>query len=235
MLLPRTKSSIHTLKVTLEEMYNGSKRKLVMSRRKVCDTCLGIGMHWETGTVSNEECTTCLNDKVVPDCSEVYVDVKRGSRNSQKIIYKNGGTQAPDMRPGDLIIILVGVDHNEFKRFEDDLLMIMKIELTESLCGVRRVVKTLDNREILVTSPRGKVLNDNDIMCFPGEGMPKYHNPDEKGNLIIRFELKMPKRLRGTHAPSMEQCLPPRQEDDIPHNAVESNLVSLSCPHLWYE
>ena len=64
--------------------------------------------------------------------------------------------------------------------------MEMEIDLVDALCGFKRSVNTLDDREIIVTAIPGEIIKHNDIKMVRGEGMPYRGNPFEKGNLVIK-------------------------------------------------
>lgn len=185
-------------------------------------------LFWGKGeaVISEDRCGNCKGRKTVPDQSILIVKVKRGTRHGQKIIYKGEGTQEPNMRPGDVIVILEAIEHPTFKREGDDLVMTMPLDLVESLCGFEKVVTLLDKRQIRIGSPRGKVVQSSDVKYLAGEGMPKYKNPTERGRLIIQFEVNLPSTIRTRHVPSLEECLPPREVVDIPMDAVECNMVN---------
>lgn len=83
-------------------------------------------------------------------------------------------------------------EHDVFSRNHDDLFMTHTINITESLCGFKMVVKQLDGRSLVLTQPAGEVLAPGTIRAIPKEGMPIYRNPYEKGNLYIKFDVKFP-------------------------------------------
>merc|ERR1712096_182974 len=68
----------------------------------------------------------------------------------------------------------------------------MNISISEALTGFQRVVKTLDKREILITSPPGEVVQHGMVKAVSDEGMPRYRNPFSKGRLIIQFAVNFP-------------------------------------------
>lgn len=187
-----------------------------------CELCWGKG----EAVIQNDRCLNCQGRKTVPEQSGLKVKVRRGTRHGQKIIYKDEGTQEPNMRPGDIVVILEAVDHQTFKRQGDDLFVTIHLDLAESLCGFEKIVTTLDKRQLRIRSYVGDVVKDNDIKFIPGEGMPKYINPTEKGNLIIQFKVNLPPRICPRHVAPLEACLPPREIVDIPMDAVECNLVN---------
>lgn len=186
-----------------------------------CELCWGKG----EAIIQEDRCLNCHGRKTVPEQSILIVDVKRGTRHGQKIIYKDEGTQEPNMRPGDVVVILEALNHQTFKREGDDLVMTMHLDLVESLCGFEKLVTTLDKRQLSITSPRGKVIQSSDVKYLAGEGMPKFKNPSERGKLIIQFEVNLPTTIRARHVPLLEECLPSRQRIDIPMDAVECNMV----------
>uniref|UniRef100_UPI00397E9F15 DnaJ C-terminal domain-containing protein n=1 Tax=Salmonella sp. s51228 TaxID=3159652 RepID=UPI00397E9F15 len=66
--------------------------------------------------------------------------------------------------------------------------------LIESLCGFERSIRTLDDRNIVVSTIPGEVIKPGDIKAVPNEGMPRYKTLD-KGRLIIKFFIKFPNDL----------------------------------------
>lgn len=81
--------------------------------------------------------------------------------------------------------------HPRFQRIEDDLMMKMDINLTESLCGFQRLIKLLDNHQILMNHPPGMPIVPNSYRCMKGYGMPNRHTYSH-GDLIIQFQVLFP-------------------------------------------
>ena len=55
-----------------------------------------------------------------------------------------------------------------------NFLLRMDIDISESLCGMSRVVKTLDGRNLVLTSSPGEIIKQADCKMIKGEGMPTY-------------------------------------------------------------
>ena len=266
---PRKGKDMHfSLSVTLEELYNGSTRKLKVNRKELCDTCKGSGT--KTPGVGPETCSSCRGSGVTvrierlgssfvqqiqtmcPDCSgsgekisakdrckscdgnkvtksskvlEVHVD--KGMLDNQKICYSGEADQDPSYEPGDIVVILEQKDHETFKRAKaTDLMLNLKINLTEALCGFHKTITTLDNRTLVISVFPGEVIKHGTVKCVPGEGMPTYKNPFEKGKLIIQFSVDFPEKLDPASIPQLETLLPPRPKVDLPiHEAEEVNLL----------
>jgi hypothetical protein len=82
-----------------------------------------------------------------------------GMEDGKKITFSGEGDQEPGLQPGDIVVVLDEKEHATFKRDKTDLHMKMPITLTEALCGFHKVIKTLDNRELVITSLPGKHFN----------------------------------------------------------------------------
>ena len=76
--------------------------------------------------------------------------------DGKKITFSGEGDQEPGLQPGDIIVVLDEKEHAIFKRDKTDLHMKMELTLTEALCGFQRVVKTLDNRQLVITNLPGR-------------------------------------------------------------------------------
>lgn len=263
---PRKGKDLHfALGVTLEELYNGSTRKLRVSRKEICEDCKGSGTR--TPGVSAEKCAACQGtgmqirverlrnnsnfiqqiqsictecqgngekiaakdrckkcsgNKVIKNSTLLEVHIDKGMTDGQKIVFSGEADQDPSYEPGDIIVILEQKDHDVFKRSHgNNLLMTMKINITEALCGFQKTVTTLDNRTLLITSHPGEVVKHGAIKYIAGEGMPTYRNPFEKGKLIINFAVEFPDYIDPAHIPKLEAILPPRAIQDIPMTDVE--------------
>lgn len=173
------KSVKHNLKVTLEECYNGSVRKLRLGR-VVIDKSVDV-----------RKCPECTNGTVtrtirrgpmiqqfqqpcdVAGCDKGYickrrntkeileVHIPRGCANGHKLTYYEMGDEIPDGVAGDVHIVLEVQDEThvpeEIKRKGCDLYVKRQISLVEALCGFTLEITHLDGRKLLVNSPPGEV------------------------------------------------------------------------------
>ncbi|XP_023016429.1 dnaJ homolog subfamily A member 2 [Leptinotarsa decemlineata] len=176
-----------------------------------------------------DRCTTCKGKKVCNETKILEVHVDKGMKENQKIFFRGEGDQQPDVAAGDVIIVLQQKPHEKFERSGDDLHMKHSISLTEALCGFSFVLRHLDGREILIKQPAGTVVKPGDVKTVIGEGMPRYKNPFEKGNLYIAFEIKFPENHFTTEANLnvLETLLPPRSAFTMPQgeNVEEVDLL----------
>ncbi|XP_054278508.1 dnaJ homolog subfamily A member 1-like [Macrosteles quadrilineatus] len=191
--------------------------------RRMCSDCKGQGEKIPI----KDRCKTCNGKKTVRDRKVLEVHVLPGMVDGQKITFTEEGDQEPGYKPGDIVIVLDEKSHPRFKRSGSDLIFRMEIELVESLCGFKKVIRTLDDRNLLITVIPGEIVKHGDIKCVIGEGMPQYRNSSEKGKLIVHFSVNFPSVLPPTVMAQLEQCLPPRPQQDVPENAEECLLSDM--------
>jgi len=259
----RTKNLVHQLSVSLEDMYNGTVRKLALQKNVICDACDGVGgkpgcyvkcqscrgsgmqvrihqigpgmmqqiqsmcqdCHGEGESVDPKlRCKKCNGKKVNRERKILEVHVDKGMEDGQKITFSEEGDQEPGLEPGDIIIILEEKPHQIFKRNGMDLVMKMDVSLTESLCGLKRTIQTLDDRTLVIQTIPGEVLKTGDFKAVMGEGMPQYRNPFEKGRLIFTFNVVFPNSLEPAMAEKLAAILPPAPEPIIPDDHEEVDL-----------
>jgi DnaJ-class molecular chaperone len=83
-------------------------------------------------------------------------------------------------------------------------LVIVEITLEQALTGTSVQVQTLDNRVINI--PINEIVTPQYQKIIPNEGMP-IRNSIEKGNLILKFDVKFPKDLNPQQKESIKRTL----------------------------
>ncbi|KAI5723142.1 dnaJ homolog subfamily A member 1 isoform X2 [Diaphorina citri] len=197
---------------------------MIQQIQTVCSECRGQGSRINP----KDRCKTCNGKKTVRDRKILEVHIDKGMIDQQKIVFNGEGDQEPGLEHGDIIIVLEEKPHPVFKRSGNNLIIRpYEIALVEALCGFRRPIKTLDDRDIIISAAPGEVMKHSDIKMVVGEGMPTYKDPFEKGNLIIVFSVKFPDVIPVDKVPAIEACLPPRPKVTIPENGEEVVLETM--------
>lgn len=236
------KDVVHPLKVSLEDIYNGKVVKISVNRQRMkypkgmdkdkavqtCPQCDGRGFVIQVRRMGpmiqqvQQQCPKCGGTgkivakgvKQVKERKILEVPIDKGVKNGRKVKFDGESDEHPGLLPGDVIFVVQEKGHSRFKRKGADLLMSKEINLCESLCGTKFIVKQLDGRELLISTEPGKVIKPGEIMCVEDEGMPYEGNPYTKGKLFIAFDVKFP--TDGTLTPQqmqvLESVLPPRPE-----------------------
>ncbi|KAL5021318.1 hypothetical protein ScPMuIL_000473 [Solemya velum] len=209
------------VKVTLRQLGPG----MVQQMQTVCPDCHGEGEQIS----DKDKCKECKGKKVTNQSKILEVHVDKGMRDGQKIPFRGEGDQLPDIDAGDVIIVLQQKEHETFSREGEDLFCTHNLSLTEALCGFQFTLKHLDGRDLLIKHPQGNVIHPGAIRCVKEEGMPRYRNPFEKGNLYIKFDVTFPPQNFATEdqLKKLENLLPPRPVVKIPtgEDIEEVNLV----------
>ncbi len=128
--------------------------------------------------------------------------------SNHKFTFYGDGDHEPGKEAGDIIIQLEEKKHHMFQRHGPDLSMRMDLSLAESLCGLSRTVKTLDNRTIVISTKPGEVIKHGDTKMILGEGFPRHRDPFNKGRLIIVFSVDFPDSLTEANAKKIASALP---------------------------
>lgn len=172
--------------MTLERVTMGFG--MTMQMQQPCKKCEGKGI------VFSERCNHCDGERLVSEESMMDIVVERGMRDKQMIVLKGQADQSPDFLPGDLIIILNQKMHHFFKeRRGNDLYADMDINLKDALFGFHKKITHMDGREIYVDSD--KITQPYEVKVIQGEGMPVHKFPSQKGDLFLKFNVKLPKKL----------------------------------------
>jgi DnaJ family protein A protein 1 len=198
---------------------------MISQSQSVCSACRGEGEI----IPPKDRCKNCNAKKVVPDSKVLEVHIDKGMKDGQKIVFSGEGDQEPGMTPGDIIIVIDEEEHPVFTRKGLHLYIRMELELVEALCGFQKTIETLDKRHLMLTVLPGEIIKHGDVKCIPGEGMPTYKNPFEKGNLIVQFIVHFPPKsfLPPEKIVELEKILPGRTETMIPDDAEEVTLVEM--------
>lgn len=194
---------------------------MIQQIQSMCSDCRGQGQRINP----KDRCKQCQGKKVSRERKILEVHVDKGMVDGQKIVFNGEGDQEPELEPGDIIIVLEEKEHPVFRRSGLDLIIRVELQLVESLCGFQKVIRTLDDRDLVITSLPGEVTKHGDVKCIMNEGMPQYKNPFEKGRLIVQFLVQFPDKLSPEVIPALENALPPRPEIMIPDQAEECVLL----------
>lgn len=160
-----------SLPLTLDELYTGCVKKKKITR-KLIDSASGKPMDTE---------------KVIE------INIKPGWKTGTKITFSELGDERPGRIPGDLVFVIQEIPHHRFKRERNDLIVTTDVSLKEALCGTSVMVDTLSGRRLRINIK--DIITPNFSKRITGEGMPIAKNPSQKGDLILRFNVRWPSNL----------------------------------------
>ncbi|XP_063301830.1 dnaJ homolog subfamily B member 1 [Pelobates fuscus] len=175
---------VRELPVSLEDVYNGCTKKMKISHKR-----LGP----DGRSVHNE-------DKILT------IQVKRGWKEGTKITFPKEGDETPNNIPADIVFVLKDKPHTLYKRDSSNVIYTAKISLREALCGCSLNIPTLEGRTIpLVVKD---IVSPGTKRRIPGEGLPLPKSPEQRGDLIVEFDIRFPERLPAASREVLERILP---------------------------
>ena len=151
---------------------------------------------------TQKEFSILHNTKEISNKSTKYViNVKRGSKNDDNIVVKEGGNYIPELNlTEDLVIQIVEKEHPRYKRKDNDLYIIENISLCEALTGVNI---SIDHFDELINIKINQIVKPNQMFQVFNKGMPIKHDNQSLsdgsdknyGNLIIDLQIEFPESL----------------------------------------
>lgn len=194
----------YKFKFTLEEIYNGTKRKEHIIVNKKCHTCHGHG----TFDSKKHDCEKCngtgatisfmhsgFMQSTCPACKGTGVGGKTcSSCNGRRIVNKQveididlpkGSNKA--FKCDGNVYGIEELPHPVFKRDgNNNLSMVLKISLAESIIGFGKKIRFLNGKDYVITY---KMCRHGDLIVVKGKGM----TPD--ADLLVKIFVVMPKTM----------------------------------------
>lgn len=146
---------------------------------QICVECLGRGY------IENESdvCHRCFGRKTEIQNRKIEIHIDPGLQVGEII-------SLPDCK--NLKLIVVAKKHQYFERNGFDLIFKKQISLSQALFGVTFPVRTFDGKTYVISSPPDRVINPLDSYVIQNEGFPVYHTKNQRGDLVIVFDVIMP-------------------------------------------
>ena len=139
---------------------------------------------------------------------KIEIPIEKGIKDKSKIEIKGKGNEHPEYRTGDLIVVVQVEEDKVYQRVKNDLILVKKISLIESLSGFAFNLKHISDLEITIETQKNQIIKHNDVLKVPNLGMPKYKQTFSFGDLIVRFEVIMPVKFSEEQIEALKQILP---------------------------
>lgn len=154
------------------------------AQERECSVCGGVGK------VHEEKCVTCKGNGVVRREEEITIRVPSGIENGETVRLVGAGEAVKGGTTGDLHVRIHIAPHAVFHRERENLVMSLKVKLTDAILGAEYPLETLDG-QIKLTIPKG--VSSGDVLRVRNKGVPV--SVKHRGDLLIKVEVKNPIKL----------------------------------------
>lgn len=155
-----------------------------------CQVCQGSGSSINKG----DECDSCDGVGKVRGKGTVEVKIPAGVEDGMKVRVtgQGDGPISGDGPPGDLYVRISVKPSKDFKRQGMHIFHNAKVPLHVALLGGRHRIPTLDG-EVDIRVPAG--TQPGEEMVLRGKGVPRIGRGMDKGDLMVGFQVQMPRHL----------------------------------------
>ena len=172
-----------------------------------CSRCGG------EGRIIEKPCSVCRGSGRVRTNRQVKVRIPAGARDGMKIRVPGRGSAGRRGAPaGDLYVVTRVEEHPVFKRRGDDFVVEVPVSFVEAVLGAQIEVPRPSGGTVKVRLPAG--TQDGKQLKVRGAGSPKAKTDGgEKGDLIVRVRVVVPKKLKRREREILEALAEERDED----------------------
>jgi molecular chaperone DnaJ len=172
-----------------------------------CSRCGG------EGRIIEKPCPVCGSKGRVRRNRQVKVRIPAGAKDGMKVrIPGRGSTGRRGGPAGDLYVVTRVEEHPVFRRRGDDFVVEVPVSFVEAVLGAQIDVPRPGGGTVKVKLPAG--TQDGKQFKVRGAGAPRAKkNSAERGNLIVRVGVVVPKKLKRREREILEALAEERDED----------------------
>ena len=172
-----------------------------------CARCRG------EGTIVEKPCPTCSGSGRLRKARQVTVRIPAGAKDGMKIRVPGRGSAGEKGGPaGDLFVVTRVAEHPVFKRRGDDFVVEVPVSFVEAALGAQIEVPRPGGGTVKLRLPAG--TQDGKQFRVRGAGAPKARSRSgERGALIVRARLVVPKKLKKREREILEALAEERDEN----------------------
>ncbi len=172
-----------------------------------CSRCGG------EGRIIEKPCSVCGGRGRVRKNRQVKVRIPAGARDGMKVRIPGRGNAGKIGGPaGDLYVVTRVEEHPVFRRRDDDFVVDVPVSFVEAVLGAQIEVPRPGGGTVRVRLPAG--TQDGKQFRVRGAGAPKAKTDGgEKGDLIVRVGVVVPKKLKRREREILEALAEERDED----------------------
>jgi molecular chaperone DnaJ len=172
-----------------------------------CSRCGG------EGRIIEKPCPVCGGNGRVRRSRQVKVRIPAGAKDGMKVRIPGRGSAGRGGGPaGDLYVVTRVEEHPVFRRHGDDFVVEVPVSFVEAVLGAQIEVPRPEGGTVRVKLPAG--TQEGKQFRVRGAGAPKAKkNSREKGDLIVRVGVVVPKKIKRREREILEALAEERDED----------------------
>jgi molecular chaperone DnaJ len=165
------------------------------------------------GAIVERPCPACGGSGRLHKARQVTVRIPAGAKDGMKIRVPGRGSAGRKGGPaGDLYVVTRVQEHPVFKRRGDDFVVEVPVSFVEAALGAEIEVPRPGGGTVRLRLPAG--TQEGKQFRVRGAGAPKARSrSEERGDLIVRVSLVVPKRLKRREREILEALAEERSED----------------------
>lgn len=165
------------------------------------------------GTIVEKPCPTCSGRGRLRKARQVTVRIPAGAKDGMKIRVPGRGSAGEKGGPaGDLFVVTRVAEHPVFKRRGDDFVVEVPVSFVEAALGAQIEVPRPGGGTVKLRLPAG--TQDGKQFRVRGAGAPRARSRSgERGDLIVRARLVVPKKLKKREREILEALAEERDEN----------------------
>eukprot|EP00112_Aurelia_sp_Birch-Aquarium-sp1_P019177 Seg4693.2 transcript_id=Seg4693.2/GoldUCD/mRNA.D3Y31 product="DnaJ subfamily B member 4" protein_id=Seg4693.2/GoldUCD/D3Y31 len=173
------------LLLSLEELHSGCVKRVKITRK----------------ALNPDKVTQRMEEKILT------INVKKGWKQGTKITFAKEGDQRPGTIPADIVFIIKDKKHSTLSRDNDNnLLFVQKLSLRDALCGSELSIPAIDGGRI--NFDLNEVVKPETVKRIRGQGLPLPKHPDQRADLLVKFDIDFPDTLSGHVKDLLRSSLP---------------------------
>ena len=191
------------LKLSLDEVAGGAKKKIKVTKLVTCSSCEGSGA--KSGS-DKQTCPACNGAGEIRQVSRSlfgqFVNISTcPSCNGEGSIITDPCAGPRGGPPGNLIILIEELEDDIFERHGDDILCDLPVSFTQLALGTKVEIPTLDGKAVLKIPPG---THSHKIFRLKGKGIQHLHS-NRCGDQLVRLIAWTPQHLDKTEKTAFEE------------------------------
>jgi len=143
-----------------------------------------------TGKIAREKCSSCDGEGTIHDTKELNINIPAGVYDDSRLRIADEGEESRHGN-GDLYVYLTVKPHDIFERKDYNLYLNTEISYSQAVLGSEIEIPLLKGKK-KIKIPSG--TESGTVFRIKDEGV-KYLNSNSKGDLFVRMNVKVPKKV----------------------------------------